>query len=69
VLLSRTADNLFWMSRYIERAESARLIQVARRMAMTAAIGLGIRNEWESVSHRRLLGGVLRTARDGEQGR
>jgi uncharacterized alpha-E superfamily protein len=50
VLLSRTADNLFWMSRYIERAESiARLIQVARRMAMTAAIGLGIRNEWESV--------------------
>lgn len=50
MLLSRTADNLFWMSRYLERAESiARLVQVARRMAMTAAIGLESRNEWDSV--------------------
>lgn len=50
MLLSRTADNLFWMARYIERADSiARLIQAARRLAMTAMIGGGGRNEWESV--------------------
>ncbi|NDE07595.1 MAG: alpha-E domain-containing protein, partial [Chloroflexi bacterium] len=34
MLLSRTADSLFWMARYIERAESiARLLDVGRRMA------------------------------------
>lgn len=50
MLLSRTADNLFWMARYLERADSiARLVQVARRMSMTARFGLESRNEWESV--------------------
>ena len=34
-MLSRTADHLFWMSRYIERAENlARLLDVTWQMSM-----------------------------------
>ena len=34
-MLSRTADHLFWMSRYIERAESlARLLDVTWQMSL-----------------------------------
>jgi uncharacterized alpha-E superfamily protein len=34
-MLSRTASNLYWMSRYIERAENtARIIEVSHRMSM-----------------------------------
>lgn len=49
-MLSRTADNLFWMGRYIERAETmARLIQVGARMNLIPdAIG-GYRSEWEPI--------------------
>ncbi|MCA4911140.1 MAG: alpha-E domain-containing protein, partial [Methylobacterium sp.] len=33
-MLARTADNLFWLSRYVERAESlARILDVALRLA------------------------------------
>jgi len=33
-MLSRTADNLFWLARYIERSENvARLLDVGLRMA------------------------------------
>lgn len=33
-MLSRTADNLFWLARYMERADNiARLLQVAERMS------------------------------------
>jgi len=47
-MLSRTAENLFWMARYMERAEStARLIQMGQRMA--ALPGAGERDEWRSV--------------------
>lgn len=47
-MLSRTADNIFWMSRYIERAEStARLIQMGQRMAILP--GPIHREEWRSV--------------------
>ena len=35
-MLSRTADSLFWMARYMERAENAaRLLDVGMRMALT----------------------------------
>ena len=34
-MLSRTADNLFWIGRYMERAETmARLLEVGSRIAL-----------------------------------
>jgi uncharacterized alpha-E superfamily protein len=48
-MLSRTADNLFWLSRYIERAENlARILDVARRLASLPSAYAGSSNEWES---------------------
>ncbi|NTW85325.1 MAG: alpha-E domain-containing protein [Holophagaceae bacterium] len=47
-MLSRTADNLFWMARYLERAEStARLLTMGQRMAVLP--GSAYRDEWRSV--------------------
>lgn len=47
-MLSRTAENLFWMARYIERAEAtARLITMGQRMAILP--GANHREEWRSV--------------------
>ena len=48
-MLSRTADNMFWLSRYIERAENlARILDVASRMATLPSAYAGSSNEWES---------------------
>ncbi|GIL39022.1 alpha-E domain-containing protein [Roseiterribacter gracilis] len=48
-MLSRTAGNLFWLSRYMERAESvARLILVGHRMAGVAHTVDLHTNEWRS---------------------
>ncbi|WP_407050561.1 alpha-E domain-containing protein [Methyloraptor flagellatus] len=47
-MLSRTADSLYWLSRYIERAENtARIIDAAARLAALPQ-GYGSTNEWES---------------------
>jgi uncharacterized alpha-E superfamily protein len=47
-MLSRTAENLFWMARYMERAEStARLLTMGQRMAILP--GATMRDEWRSV--------------------
>lgn len=48
-MLSRTADNLYWLSRYIERAEClARILDATSRLvALPQAYG-GATNEWES---------------------
>jgi uncharacterized alpha-E superfamily protein len=47
-MLSRSADNLFWMARYIERAEAtARLLVMGQRMALLP--GAHHRDEWRSV--------------------
>ena len=49
-MLSRTAENLFWVGRYMERAETAaRLLAVGARNAMIPNMAGGYRNEWESV--------------------
>ena len=50
-MLSRTADNLYWIARYMERAETmARLLQVGERMSLLPnAGGGGFRNEWDSL--------------------
>ncbi len=49
-MLSRTAENLFWLARYMERADTvARLLEVGARNALMPSIGGGYRNEWESI--------------------
>ncbi|HEV7439560.1 MAG TPA: alpha-E domain-containing protein [Methylobacterium sp.] len=49
-MLSRTADNLYWLSRYVERAEFvARILDAAHRLAsLPTAYGGGETNEWAS---------------------
>jgi uncharacterized alpha-E superfamily protein len=48
-MLSRTADNLYWLSRYIERAENlARILDVAQRLSALPSAYAGASNEWES---------------------
>jgi uncharacterized alpha-E superfamily protein len=49
-MLSRTADNLYWMTRYLERAETtARLLEVGARTSLLPNVGGGYRNEWDAV--------------------
>ena len=49
ILLSRTAESLYWLSRYVERADStARLIEMGNRMAMLP--GAYSQQEWRSVA-------------------
>ncbi len=48
-MLGRTASDLFWLSRYVERAESmARLIEVGYRIALRPREGDGHHQEWRS---------------------
>ncbi len=48
-MLGRTANQLYWMARYIERAENmARLIDVANRMALLDAPGQAHDSVWAS---------------------
>jgi uncharacterized alpha-E superfamily protein len=48
-MLSRTADNLFWLARYIERSENlARLLDVGLRMASLSQEAGGDATEWHS---------------------
>ena len=48
-MLSRTADNLFWLSRYVERAEClARILDATQRLASLPTAYGGKTNEWES---------------------
>jgi len=48
-MLGRTASNLFWMSRYMERAENiARLTEVGHRISLTPDVGSGYREDWQS---------------------
>ena len=49
-MLSRTAEGLFWMSRFVERMENvARLIDVARRMDALPAPDGSPQSEWTSI--------------------
>ena len=49
-MLSRTAENLYWLARYMERAETmARLLEVGYRMALMPSTGEGYHNEWASL--------------------
>ena len=49
-MLSRTADNLYWLARYMERAETvARLLKVGARIALLPNAGQGYRTEWDAI--------------------
>ena len=48
-MLSRTADNLYWIARYMERAETAaRLLEVGARIALLPT-AVGYRSDWDSL--------------------
>lgn len=48
-MLARTADELFWLSRYMERAENmARLVEVGYRIALMPRDVAEYRKEWRS---------------------
>ncbi len=49
-MLSRTAANLFWMTRFLERSETtARLLDMGFRNALLPNTGGGYRNEWSAI--------------------
>lgn len=49
-MLSRTASHLYWMARYIERAETtSRLLEVGARNALLPDVSGGFRNDWEAI--------------------
>lgn len=49
-MLSRTASNLFWMGRNLERAETAaRLLDVGQRITLLPNTEAGYKNEWNSL--------------------
>jgi uncharacterized alpha-E superfamily protein len=46
-MLSRTADNLYWLARYVERAEYlARILETTQRMTALPLAYVGESNEW-----------------------
>ena len=48
-MLSRTADNLFWLARYMERADFlARIVEATQRLAALPKIYSGSGTEWDS---------------------
>src|SRR3954452_5244341 len=48
-MLSRTAENLYWLARYVERAEYiARTIDATLRVTALPTAYIGKTNEWDS---------------------
>ena len=48
-MLSRTADNLYWIARYMERADTvARLLEVGSRISLLPS-AQGYRSDWDSL--------------------
>src|SRR3954453_23586533 len=48
-MLSRTADNLYWLPRYVERAEYlARILEAPHRITALPLAYVGDTNEWAS---------------------
>ncbi len=48
-MLSRTADNLYWLARYVERAEYlAHIMEATHRLTTLPLAYVGSTNEWES---------------------
>ncbi|MCL9998803.1 MAG: alpha-E domain-containing protein, partial [Erythrobacter sp.] len=67
-MLGRTANGLFWMFRYLERAENtARLLEAALRMALTRDV-VTAEAEWRSVIATLGLQKIYETAHDSYDG-
>jgi len=50
-MLGKTANSIFWMFRYLERAENtARLLEAGFRMALTRGVAAA-NEEWLSLIH------------------
>ena len=48
-MLSRTADSIYWLARYVERAEYlARILEATQRLTALPLAYSGTTNEWES---------------------
>ena len=48
-MLSRTADNMYWLARYVERAEYlARILEATQRLTAVPTSAGATTNEWES---------------------
>jgi uncharacterized alpha-E superfamily protein len=48
-MLSRTADSIYWLARYVERADYlARVLEAAQRLSAMPSAYVGVSNEWES---------------------
>jgi uncharacterized alpha-E superfamily protein len=48
-MLSRTADSIYWLARYVERAEYlARILEATQRLTTLPLAYIGGTNEWES---------------------
>lgn len=66
-MLARVAENLYWLGRYIERAENqARLIEVERQTGTARACGGG--DPWEFVLDTLGAESAFRTARETDPG-
>lgn len=49
-MLGRAADQLYWMSRYIERAENtARLLEISQRMSLLPHVAKKGASEWQAL--------------------
>ena len=49
-MLSRTAEDLFWMARYVERADNVgRLVEAGRRFESLSNPQSGLGNEWTAI--------------------
>ncbi len=48
-MLARTANNLYWLARYVERAEYlARILDATLRLSALPLAYVGASNEWET---------------------
>lgn len=64
-MLSRVADNLYWMSRYMERAENtARMLDVQHQSSMLAGGPDQARAQWRALLRRSELEGPYATRTD-----
>ena len=65
VMLARTAENLFWMARYVERAENiARMLHAASRISRMALAYPSESNEWESALQAAACAGMFHETRE-----
>ncbi len=59
-MLGRTAAHMFWISRYMERADYvARLLDAGCRMSLTPGLDAGHRDQWRSVLDAAALGATF----------